>query len=86
MDAQRFELRRIEGTSIQEIRCVYPAALESVAEECLRKQTKIRVYGKVERSAEGDPKLLEIERFEPVLTGVGDQITWGFSANKPSTS
>jgi hypothetical protein len=62
LDVRRFELRRISGSSIEDIRCIYPAQFESVAKNSL--DQKVSVVGRVEKSSDGKPKLLEIEKIE----------------------
>lgn len=57
LDVRRFELRRISGTSIQEIRCIYAEDMAGDAEQWLNE--RLRVTGTVECDAAGEPKLLE---------------------------
>lgn len=74
LDLHRFELRRLVGSEIQEIRCVYPNQYsDSQAREWLDK--KVHVKGTVERNPEGVPRLLEIE--ELTIPAAAPQPTTG---------
>ena len=58
LDARRFELRRLSGTSIEEIRCIYPERLEKDVQTSLNR--KITASGNIARSPDGNPRLLQI--------------------------
>ncbi len=66
LDVQRIELRQLVGTAVEEIRCVYPVALEAIAKDALTNQKQVRASGKVERGADNRPRLLELQRLEIV--------------------
>ena len=62
LDSRRFELRRIEGGTVDYIRCTYGPNLEDVAREWLDKP--VRVSGMVEFDQEGRPRILRVENSE----------------------
>jgi hypothetical protein len=59
LDAGRFDLRRISGAEIEDIRCIYPKEFEKVASSSLNK--KMKVKGRIARSSSGKPRLLMVE-------------------------
>ena len=62
LDLRRVELRRLIETEVEEIRCIYPENLAGIAEQALNQ--KVRAYGRIEKSPDGKPKLLQVEEFE----------------------
>jgi hypothetical protein len=60
LDFRRFELRRIIGSTLEEIRCIYPENLGEIAKAALKSEQQVTVSGTVERSPDGKPKLLQI--------------------------
>jgi len=74
LDLRRIEIRRLLGTAVEEIRCVYPSELAAVAGASLDKNVK--AFGRVDRSADGKPKMLEIQRLEIVGAAPSAQATF----------
>jgi hypothetical protein len=62
LDLRRVELRRLVKRELQEIRCIYPESFAGIAEQALNK--KARAYGRIEKSPDGKPRLLQIEKIE----------------------
>lgn len=62
LDSRRFELRKIEGGTVDQIRCTYSANQEDAAREWLDKP--MRISGTVELDLEGQPRMLEVENTE----------------------
>lgn len=59
LDANRFEIRRIENYAIQDIRCIYQLKGLTKAKQLLGKRT--RVVGRIERNSAGLPRLMHVE-------------------------
>jgi len=74
LDLRRIEIRRLVETVVEEIRCVYPRELAAVAGKSL--DAKVKAFGKVDRSADGKPKMLEIQRLEIVGAPSAPQTTF----------
>ena len=62
LDSRRFELRKIEGGTVDHIRCTYGPNLEDVAREWLDKP--VRMSGLVEFDQEGRPRIFQVENSE----------------------
>jgi hypothetical protein len=61
LDIQRFSLRRLVGTKIQEVRCAYSEEVASKASQAVDKQFSVIVSGKVHYDNFGNPKLMQVE-------------------------
>lgn len=59
LDARRFELRGVNGSQTQAVRCLYGKGLESLAHGWLNQ--RLRVSGQGERGLNGLPRLLLVE-------------------------
>ncbi len=62
LDLRRFELRRIEEAEIEDIRCAYDEEYAIRAKGFL--DNKLKVTGRIERSTDGRPRLVEAQFIE----------------------
>jgi len=58
LDIQRFELRRLEGTTLQELRCIYTDEILPNPQEYVDKQ--VMVSGRVQRDSHGRIRLVQV--------------------------
>ena len=64
LDLRRFDLRRVDGGTLPDLRCIYPAAFDPPAKGWL--DSIVRVRGKVE-TYQGVARLLQVESVSDVV-------------------
>ena len=66
LDLRRFDLRRIDGGALPDLRCIYPASFDVPAKGWL--DSTMRVRGRVE-TYQGVARLLQVESVADVIAG-----------------